>query len=119
MDMCWKSRPLQTSYIGLLRTLHIIFYSDYVYPTAAPLPLEHVNKFYLIPVILLKMTQEISIHRTLSHKHIVGFESYFEDSDNVYIILELCRRRVSIIARPTLYVDSRRKWITTDKRFPG
>ena len=43
-----------------------------------------------------QMTQEISIHRTLGHKHIVGFESYFEDSDNVYVILELCRRRVSI-----------------------
>ena len=42
-----------------------------------------------------QMTQEISIHRTLGHKHIVGFESYFEDSDNVYVILELCRRRVS------------------------
>jgi len=41
------------------------------------------------------MTQEIHIHGNLGHKHIVGFESHFEDSDNVYIILELCRRRVS------------------------
>ena len=42
----------------------------------------------------LQMTQEISIHRNLDHKHIVGFHGFFEDSDNVYILLELCRRRV-------------------------
>lgn len=40
-----------------------------------------------------KMTQEITIHRELHHKHIVDFVSYFEDSSNVYIILELCKRR--------------------------
>ncbi|KAF5269272.1 hypothetical protein FQR65_LT02573 [Abscondita terminalis] len=40
-----------------------------------------------------KMTQEINIHRSLSHKHVVGFHGFFEDSLNVYIILELCRRR--------------------------
>lgn len=40
-----------------------------------------------------KMAQEISIHRSLENKHIVKFVSYFEDSDNVYILLELCARR--------------------------
>ncbi|XP_077500566.1 serine/threonine-protein kinase polo isoform X2 [Amblyomma americanum] len=40
-----------------------------------------------------KMAQEIQIHRSLDHKHIVGFHSYFEDEKNVYIILELCSRR--------------------------
>ncbi|XP_064635571.1 serine/threonine-protein kinase PLK1-like [Lineus longissimus] len=40
-----------------------------------------------------KMTQEINIHRSLNHKHIVGFFGFFEDNDNVYILLELCRRR--------------------------
>ncbi|CAH1787426.1 unnamed protein product [Owenia fusiformis] len=40
-----------------------------------------------------KMTQEIEIHRTLSHRHIVKFHKFFEDSDNVYILLELCRRK--------------------------
>ena len=25
------------------------------------------------------------------HRHIVGFEHFFEDCDNVYILLELCR----------------------------
>jgi len=41
------------------------------------------------------MIQEINIHRSVHHKHIVGFHGYFEDADNVYIVLELCRRRVS------------------------
>lgn len=40
-----------------------------------------------------KMAQEISIHRSLAHKHIVDFVSYFEDDDNVYILLELCSKR--------------------------
>ncbi|ELT98162.1 hypothetical protein CAPTEDRAFT_160517 [Capitella teleta] len=40
-----------------------------------------------------KMTQEINIHRGVNHKHIVGFHGFFEDEDNVYILLELCRRR--------------------------
>ncbi|KAH7961957.1 hypothetical protein HPB52_013740 [Rhipicephalus sanguineus] len=40
-----------------------------------------------------KMAQEIQIHRSLDHKHIVAFNSYFEDEKNVYIVLELCGRR--------------------------
>lgn len=40
-----------------------------------------------------KMTQEISIHRDISFKHIVKFHCFFEDQDFVYILLELCRRR--------------------------
>ncbi|KAK7070071.1 Serine/threonine-protein kinase plk1 [Halocaridina rubra] len=42
-----------------------------------------------------KMAQEISIHRGLQNNHVVGFHGFFEDTDNVYIILELCSRRVS------------------------
>jgi serine/threonine protein kinase len=41
-----------------------------------------------------KLTQEIAIHRSLNHKNVVGFHGFFEDSQNVYIVLELCRRRV-------------------------
>lgn len=37
-----------------------------------------------------KLISEIKIHKSLSHKHVVGFEHYFEDSDCVYILLELC-----------------------------
>ncbi|EFN69812.1 Serine/threonine-protein kinase polo, partial [Camponotus floridanus] len=40
-----------------------------------------------------KMTQEIAIHKTLNHRHIVGFHGFFDDSHNIYIILELCRKR--------------------------
>lgn len=40
-----------------------------------------------------KMTQEISIHRTLNHKNVVGFCSFFDDPQNIYIVLELCRKR--------------------------
>ncbi|XP_018016229.1 serine/threonine-protein kinase PLK1 [Hyalella azteca] len=40
-----------------------------------------------------KMSQEIAIHRSLNHQHIVGFHCFFEDQDNVYVILELCKRR--------------------------
>ncbi|XP_018319523.1 serine/threonine-protein kinase polo [Agrilus planipennis] len=53
-----------------------------------------------------KMTQEISIHRTLKHKNIVGFHSFFEDNLNVYIVLELCRRR------SMMELQRRRKTIT-------
>lgn len=40
-----------------------------------------------------KMTQEISIHKALKNKNIVSFHSFFEDSNFVYIVLELCRKR--------------------------
>jgi serine/threonine protein kinase len=33
---------------------------------------------------------EITIQRKLNHKNIVKLEAFFEDNDNVYIILELC-----------------------------
>lgn len=37
-----------------------------------------------------KLMTEIKIHRSLHHPHIVGFEHFFEDQENVYILLELC-----------------------------
>jgi polo-like kinase 1 len=43
-----------------------------------------------------KMSMEISIHRSLAHQHVVGFHDFFEDSDFVFVVLELCRRRVSV-----------------------
>ena len=41
------------------------------------------------------MTQEITIHQSLNHKNVVGFHGFFDDTHNIYIILELCRKRVS------------------------
>ena len=49
---------------------------------------------------MVKMAQEIQIHRELSYKHVVGFHSYFEDMHYVYIILELCNKRVSFLIFP-------------------
>ena len=37
-----------------------------------------------------KLMSEIKIHRSLQHEHIVHFEHFFEDSTNVYILLEMC-----------------------------
>ena len=37
-----------------------------------------------------KLMSEIKIHRSLHHNNIVRFEHFFEDMDNVYILLELC-----------------------------
>lgn len=53
-----------------------------------------------------KMAQEITLHKTLSHKYVVKLNSFFEDSNFVYIILELCRRR------SLMELHKRRKAIT-------
>ena len=37
-----------------------------------------------------KLMSEIKIHKSLNHPNIVGFEHFFEDTENVYILLELC-----------------------------
>jgi len=37
-----------------------------------------------------KLMSEIKIHNSLHHDGIVKFKKYFEDKENVYIILELC-----------------------------
>ena len=36
---------------------------------------------------------EIRIHRALHHLNIVAFEHFFEDADNVYILLEMCHNQ--------------------------
>lgn len=47
-------------------------------------------------VICWQITNEIELHRTLSHKHVVKFSHYFEDQENIYIFLELCSRKVRL-----------------------
>mmetsp|Transcript_19962 Transcript_19962/g.36952 ORF Transcript_19962/g.36952 Transcript_19962/m.36952 type:complete len:585 (+) Transcript_19962:4188-5942(+) len=37
-----------------------------------------------------KLMSEIKIHRSLHHPNVVGFEHFFEDGENVYILLEMC-----------------------------
>ena len=36
---------------------------------------------------------EIRIHRSLHHSNIVAFEHFFEDKQNVYILLEMCKNQ--------------------------
>ena len=53
-----------------------------------------------------KLISEIKIHKALHHPQIVTFEHYFEDKENVYILLEICRNQ-------TLYeLLKRRKRLT-------
>ena len=40
-----------------------------------------------------KLMSEIKIHRSLHHQHIVEFDHFFEDSENVYILLEICQNQ--------------------------
>ncbi|KAJ6669888.1 hypothetical protein lerEdw1_000437 [Lerista edwardsae] len=40
-----------------------------------------------------KIDKEIELHRMLNHRHIVQFYHYFEDKENIYILLEYCSRR--------------------------
>ena len=40
-----------------------------------------------------KVEQELRLHQELKHPRIVTFEHFFEDQDNVYILLELCHKK--------------------------
>ena len=40
-----------------------------------------------------KLISEIKIHKSTHHQNIVAFEHYFEDYENVYILLELCQNQ--------------------------
>lgn len=40
-----------------------------------------------------KLMSEIKIHKSIHHTNIVGFEHFFEDNENVYILLELCHNQ--------------------------
>ena len=40
-----------------------------------------------------KLINEIKIHKSIQHEHIVNFEHYFEDANNVYILIELCHNQ--------------------------
>jgi serine/threonine protein kinase len=42
----------------------------------------------------MKLIAEIKIHQVLVHDHIVRFKHVFEDTANVYMVLELCENGV-------------------------
>lgn len=61
---------------------------------------KHVSAAKIVPKAALtkarqkqKLMSEIKIHRALHHAGVVGFEHFFEDAENVYILLELCHNQ--------------------------
>lgn len=62
-----------------------------------------------------KMSQEIEIHRSISHKHIVAFHTYFEDPNYIYIILELCSKRslMEMHKRRKVFTEPEVRYIVT------
>lgn len=52
------------------------------------------------------MSQEIQIHRSIHHKHVVEFYSFFEDKEHIYILLEICNKR------SLMEMHKRRKTVT-------
>lgn len=40
-----------------------------------------------------KLMSEIKIHKSMHHENVVGFEHFFEDAKNVYLLLEVCNNR--------------------------
>ncbi|KAF9419788.1 hypothetical protein HW555_003787 [Spodoptera exigua] len=61
-----------------------------------------------------RISQEVKIHRSLQHRHVVGFHSAFEDSKYVYIVLEMCKCRSMLelhIRRNTITVPESRYFI--------
>lgn len=57
--------------------------------------MKNVHTNWLI-VTFQQITNEIELHKTLSHKHVVKFSHHFEDQENIYIFLELCSRKVRL-----------------------
>ena len=53
-----------------------------------------ISKSSLIkPRARQKLKSEIKIHMSMSHDRIVKFYKHFEDKENIYIVLELCRNK--------------------------
>jgi polo-like kinase 1 len=40
-----------------------------------------------------KLKSEIKIHKSMDHHRIVKFIKHFEDKDNIYILLEICKNK--------------------------
>lgn len=68
-----------------------------------------------------KMTSEISIHQSLNHPNVVGFHGFFEDDDFVFVVLEICRRRVSAEKVSFLLTEDgqRLPWRSLPMAFPS
>ncbi|XP_071510824.1 serine/threonine-protein kinase PLK1-like [Diadema antillarum] len=62
--------------------------TNYVY-AGKIVPKERISK----PSQREKMEREIAVHAQLRHPNIVGFHKHFDDEENIYILLELCRHK--------------------------
>ncbi|TKR94140.1 hypothetical protein L596_008467 [Steinernema carpocapsae] len=56
-----------------------------------------------------KMVQEIQIHQQLNHEHVVKMFGHFEDSLNIYIVLEVCDNR------SLMELHKRRKYVLEEE----
>lgn len=70
-------------------------------------PLIFIFVVFFVPQII----NEIELHKSLQHKHVVKFSHHFEDQDNIYIFLELCSRKVSCFTkdRPLMFTFDENK----------
>ena len=60
------------------------------------------------------LLSEIKIHQDLDHKNIVGFKHFFEDSNNVYVLLELWSNQTlnDLVKKRGRLQEIEAKWFT-------
>ena len=54
-----------------------------------------IKKGITSELFILQIETEIELHKSLRQRHVVGFHGHFEDDQHVYILLELCSRKVT------------------------
>lgn len=52
-----------------------------------------LKKSITLPKYKQQLMQELKIHRGIRHPNICNFESFFEDEEKIYILLEYCPNR--------------------------
>lgn len=53
---------------------------------------------------VLQLRSEVKIHSSLRHPYIVKFEHFFEDTENVYLLLEICTQQVPFCLSNTIAI---------------
>ena len=57
---------------------------------------KRISRFFSGAIcFILQIVNEVELHKSIKHRFVVDFQGYFEDEENVYILLELCSRKVS------------------------
>jgi polo-like kinase 1 len=106
-------RYLKGRFLGKVFLIDLIFKGGfakcYELRFAEPTKESEKNKVYAVKVVpkasltrtkarqkvslllsLMQLTSEIKIHKSILNEFVVLFEKYFEDSENVYILLDIC-----------------------------